>query len=59
MGEGCDVGGWEMSMSMSQEDKEKNKVGKIEWVDSPPDEVVCMPGLGDQSWRVWNETLVG
>ncbi|KAI1077919.1 alpha-1,3-mannosyltransferase CMT1 [Whalleya microplaca] len=35
-------------------DEEKTK---IEWVDEPPDMVACMPGLGDKSWRPWNETL--
>ncbi|KAI1344032.1 alpha-1,3-mannosyltransferase CMT1 [Xylariaceae sp. FL0016] len=30
---------------------------RIEWVDQPPDLVACMPGLGDKSWRPWNETL--
>ncbi|KAK6948736.1 hypothetical protein Daesc_010507 [Daldinia eschscholtzii] len=38
----------------AQEDEETMK---IQWVDKPPDTVTCMPGLGDQTRRPWNETF--
>ncbi|KAI1846406.1 hypothetical protein JX266_007611 [Neoarthrinium moseri] len=30
---------------------------RIEWASEPPENVKCMPGWENQSWRPWNETL--
>lgn len=38
-------------------DKWDNEAAMIDWEDSPPDAVKCMPGWEFQSWRPWNETL--
>ncbi|KAK4218577.1 cryptococcal mannosyltransferase 1-domain-containing protein [Rhypophila decipiens] len=31
----------------------------IDWQREPPEQVKCMPGFKDQTWRSWNESLTG
>ncbi|KAM0816881.1 hypothetical protein AB5N19_02683 [Seiridium cardinale] len=38
-------------------DKWGDDATMIDWVAEPPDQVKCMPGWENQSWRPWNETL--
>ncbi|KAI1654917.1 alpha-1,3-mannosyltransferase CMT1 [Daldinia decipiens] len=38
-------------------EQEDEDAMRIQWVDQPPDTVTCMPGLGDQTRRPWNETF--
>ncbi|KAI1388052.1 alpha-1,3-mannosyltransferase CMT1 [Hypoxylon trugodes] len=39
-------------------EQEDAEAMKIPWVETPPDTITCMPGLGDQTRRPWNETFV-
>ncbi|KAI0844235.1 alpha-1,3-mannosyltransferase CMT1 [Daldinia vernicosa] len=38
-------------------EREDEDAMRIQWVNQPPDTVTCMPGLGDQTRRPWNETF--
>ncbi|KAI2617852.1 glycosyltransferase family 69 protein [Hypoxylon sp. NC1633] len=37
--------------------QENTEAARIQWVDTPPDMIKYMPGLGDMNWRPWNETF--